>query len=103
MPCGLRLPADQWAAATDVRTADLQATHLKWPASPGLRIGRRRVAFLRTEREQVIWLDAADKPTQEYPGWNDDDQDPRQGPNAWYKSAPAIRFLITSGKPPPSR
>lgn len=88
----------RWAAGTDVRTVDLEAAHLRWLADPGLRIGRRRVAFLRTEGERIIWLDAADKPTMEFPGWNDDDQDPRQGENAWYKTRPAIKALITSGQ-----
>jgi hypothetical protein len=93
----------RWADGTDVRTADLKPAHLRWLERPGLSVGyeqdRKYVQFIRTEADQVIFQDRALKdPGEEFPGWDDDSQNPREGRRHGHRTKAAILEVIESGK-----
>ena len=93
----------RWADGTDVRTADLEYAHLRWLERPGLSVGydqdRKYVQFIRAEADQVIFQDRALKdPGEEFPGWDDPGQDPRDGRRHGHRTKMAILEVIESGK-----
>ena len=93
----------RWADGADIRVADMEPAHVRWLERPGLFVGSRvkpkYVQFIRLEGDLVVPQDTALKdPGPEYPGWDDETQQPCEGRRCGWRTRAAVLEAVQSGK-----
>jgi hypothetical protein len=93
----------RWADGADIRVADIEPAHVRWLERPGLFIGPvedcKYVQFIRLEGDLVVPQDMALKdPGPQYPGWDDETQQPYEGRRCGWRTRAAVLEAVESGK-----